>query len=78
MDYPNRRRLKILGHMRVENAADVPAEDLATVELPDYRALVERVVTIEVTAFDWNCPQHITQRYTEAEFEQLQNSGSMT
>jgi predicted pyridoxine 5'-phosphate oxidase superfamily flavin-nucleotide-binding protein len=68
MDYPNRQRLKILGHMRVENAQDVPAEDLAAVELPDYRALVERVVYIEVAAFDWNCPQHITQRYTESEW----------
>ena len=37
------------------------------VELPDYRARVERVVVIEVEAFDWNCPQHITPRYTEAE-----------
>jgi predicted pyridoxine 5'-phosphate oxidase superfamily flavin-nucleotide-binding protein len=68
MDYPNQRRLKILGHMRVENTADVPAEDLAEVELPDYQALVERVVYIEVAAFDWNCPQHITQRYTESEW----------
>jgi predicted pyridoxine 5'-phosphate oxidase superfamily flavin-nucleotide-binding protein len=78
MDYPKRRRLKILGHMRVENARDVPTEDLAAVELPDYRALVERVVYIEVAAFDWNCPQYITQRYTEAEFGQLQNGGSAT
>ena len=59
MDYPNRRRLKILGHMRVENANN---------ELPDYRAQVERLVHIDVVAFDWNCPQHITQRYTESEF----------
>ena len=58
--------------MRVENAKDVPTEDLAAVELPDYRALVERVVYIEVAAFDWNCPQYITQRYTEKEFEGLQ------
>lgn len=71
MDYPNRRRLKILGHMRIESAQDVPAEDLAAVELTGYRALVERVVYIEIAAFDWNCPQHITQRYTEAEFDQL-------
>lgn len=78
MDYPNRRRLKVLGHMRVENAHDAPAEDLAAVELPDYRALVERVVYIDVVAFDWNCPQHITQRYTNAEFDQLQKLGSTT
>jgi hypothetical protein len=73
MDYPNHQRLKIPGHTRVENAQDVPA-----VELPNYRALLERVVYIDVAALDWNGPQHITQRYTEAEFEQLQNSGRTT
>ena len=60
MDYPNKRRLKILGHMRVEES---------TFELTEYRAQVERLVHIDVVAFDWNCPQHITQRYTEAELE---------
>ena len=49
MDYPNRRRLKILGHMRVENAQAVSQADLAAVELPDYRAQVERVVYIDGT-----------------------------
>ena len=71
MDYPNRRRLKILGHMRVENVQDVPTGDLAAVELPGYRAHVERVVFIDIVAFDWNCPQHITRRYTESEFKKL-------
>ena len=75
MDYPNRRRLKILGHMRVESAQAASREDLAAVELPDYRAQVERIVYIDIAAFDWNCPQHITQRYTESEFLQLQDSG---
>jgi len=72
MDYPNRRRLKILGHMRVEQASAVPPGDLANVTLPDYQAIVERVVYIDVVAFDWNCPQHITKRYTESEYAQLQ------
>ena len=27
----------------------------------------ERGVTIKVEAFDWNCPQHITPRISEAE-----------
>lgn len=71
MDYPNRRRLKILGHMRVEDARAVSPEVVAQVELPGYRALVERVVFIDVAAFDWNCPQHITRRYTELEFDQF-------
>lgn len=68
MDYPNRRRLKILGHLRVENAADAPEQDRVAVSLPDYRAEVERIAYIDVSAFDWNCPQHITRRFTEAEW----------
>ncbi len=38
-------------------------------EVDDYRARVERGFTIHVEAFDWNCPQHITPRFTEAEIE---------
>ena len=72
MDYPNRRRLKLLGHMRVENASDVSSDVLAAIKPPNYRALVERIVTIDVVAFDWNCPQHITPRYTEAEIRTLE------
>ena len=68
MDYPNRRRLKILGRMHVEDVGSLSPDVLAQVETTDYRAIVERVVLIDVAAFDWNCPQHITQRYTEQEF----------
>jgi len=68
MDYPHRKRLKILGHMHVLNAADVTPGLLAAVHSDDYRAKIERVVIINVSAFDWNCPQHITRRYTEEEF----------
>jgi len=74
MDYPNRRRLKVLGHMRVLDAEVAAAKDLEAVELPDYRAQIERIVYIDVAAFDWNCPQHITPRYTEIEFARLQNA----
>lgn len=66
MDYANRRRLKIFGRMTVVHAADdpAPAADLA---VPRYRGHVERAVTIVVEAFDWNCPQHITPRFTQEE-----------
>ncbi len=62
MDYPNRRRLKVLGRMHVADEATV-----AALAEPGYRARVERGFVIEVAAFDWNCPQHITPRFTEAE-----------
>ncbi|MGX1099380.1 pyridoxamine 5'-phosphate oxidase family protein [Amorphus sp. MBR-141] len=68
MDYAHRRRLKVFGRMRIVDAADDPdlAERLA---VPGYAGRVERSVLIAVEAFDWNCPQHITPRFTEAELE---------
>jgi predicted pyridoxine 5'-phosphate oxidase superfamily flavin-nucleotide-binding protein len=66
MDYANRRRLKIFAHVEVKNLADNP--DLAAaVATPGYKAKPERVMLFHLDAFDWNCPQHITQRFTEAE-----------
>lgn len=67
MDYANRRRLKILGHMRMDNNTSSEVGEATTQGLNNYQATVERTVTIEVVAFDWNCPQHITPRYTEHE-----------
>ncbi len=67
MDYPNQRRLKILGHARIEPAGTNPALVEQVVADPSTRALVERVVVIEVTAFDWNCPKYITPRFTADE-----------
>ena len=69
MDYMNRQRLKVLGHLRFVAVPDAAPELVRKVELPDYRARVERVALIDVTAFDWNCPQHITPRYTLAQVE---------
>lgn len=68
MDYTKRRRLKILGRMRFDDASVVSANVLERIALRDYEAHIERVGVIDVVAFDWNCPQHITPRYTEAEF----------
>ena len=66
MDYANRRRLKILGRARLVGASEEPAL-IARLEPPRYRARVERAVIIAVEGYDWNCPQHITPRFTEAE-----------
>ena len=63
MDYPNRRRLKLIGHA---HASDDPA-DVRRVMPPDYAAEPERAWLIDVVGYDWNCPQHITPRFTEAE-----------
>jgi predicted pyridoxine 5'-phosphate oxidase superfamily flavin-nucleotide-binding protein len=57
MDYAARRRLKLLGRMRLEEPTPQPAA-----------AGVEAWAEVRIEAFDWNCPQHITPRYTAAEF----------
>lgn len=69
MDYSHRARLKILGHAWV----DKPDSHSALVRtLPGAeRKLVERVMVIDVVGFDWNCPQHITPRYSLEEVEEL-------
>jgi hypothetical protein len=69
MDYASRRRLKILGRVEIrEVGAD---ESLASrLAVPGYKAVVERAVLVHLAGFDWNCPQHITPRFTLDEIEQ--------
>ena len=68
MDYPNQRRLKIYGHARIITAEEDPIL-IGSFADPAYDAVVERAVLVAVEAFDWNCPQHITRRFTAAELE---------
>lgn len=66
LDQAHQRRLKVLGTAEVVDARDDPA--LAErLTVPGYPAKVERVVLVRVRGFDWNCPQHITPRFTAAE-----------
>lgn len=63
VDYPHQARLKVLGTAEVlegERARDW----IGKVRMPEYTAVVERVLIIRVQALDWNCPQHITPRFT--------------
>ena len=66
MDYPHRARLKMLGRAAVVDAAQDPAL-MADLTVEGYRAKVERAIVVDVVAYDWNCQQHITPRWTEAE-----------
>ena len=69
MDYPGRTRLKVMGHARVLDAREEPDVAAQVVPDPDLRAKTERLFVVEVVSFDWNCPQHITPRYTLKEIE---------
>ena len=66
MDYPNRQRLKLMATTEVFDAADRP-DLVEQLRDPSYPGRVERVVLLHVVAFDWNCPQHITPRFTDEE-----------
>jgi predicted pyridoxine 5'-phosphate oxidase superfamily flavin-nucleotide-binding protein len=68
MDYPNRTRLKLFGHARA--VEDDPAL-LARLAPQGTAARTERAVLVRIAAFDWNCPQYITPRWTQAEIGDL-------
>ena len=68
VDYPAQARLKLLARARLVERADDPAlaERLTP---PEFAGKVERSVVLTVEGFDWNCPQHITPRFTQAELD---------
>jgi hypothetical protein len=68
MDYPNRRRLKIYARIEAKDLSAEPAL-AAKLDMPGYKGKVERAFLLHLEAFDWNCPQHITPRFSELELE---------
>jgi predicted pyridoxine 5'-phosphate oxidase superfamily flavin-nucleotide-binding protein len=70
MDYANRQRLKILAEAEVRDAGEVP-ELIGKLENKGYKAKIERAIILRVRAFDWNCPQHITPRFTIEEVKRM-------
>src|SRR5690606_4294553 len=70
IDHARRQRLKVWGRARIVHEDEAP-ELIARLEVPSYRARIERAYLIRVEALDFNCPQHITPRYTEEEIAEL-------
>lgn len=69
MDYARRARLKIYAHVE-ELALDDDPDLTALVTVPGYKAHLERVFRVRLESFDWNCPQHITPRFSEHEISE--------
>lgn len=73
VDYPARARLKIYA-----KAAIVELEDHSDLyellDLNDYKFKPERMMVLHIEAYDWNCPQHITPRYTVEDIEEAFSS----
>jgi predicted pyridoxine 5'-phosphate oxidase superfamily flavin-nucleotide-binding protein len=64
LDFANRQRIKVWGRARVVENDAALMERLVD---PGYRARPERAIVFAIEAWDINCSQHITERYTQAE-----------
>jgi uncharacterized protein len=71
MDYPYQTRLKILGRVEVHEHDSEAAALIQSFRSKEDSGVIERVILIHVEGFDWNCPQHITPRYTVEELEDV-------
>jgi len=70
MDYANQRRLKVLAEAEIKDASEAP-ELIEKLRTADYKAKIERAMILHLEAFDWNCPQHITPRFTMEEIKAM-------
>lgn len=67
MDYAHQSRLKILGRVKIHEGDAEALKLIESLRMASVKSPVERALLIHVEAFDWNCPQHITPRFTEKE-----------
>ncbi|HEY9048146.1 MAG TPA: pyridoxamine 5'-phosphate oxidase family protein [Ohtaekwangia sp.] len=69
MDYASKTRLKLFATVSIHELNERP--DLAERLMPKgYAAKAERIMLFHIQGYDWNCPQHITPRYTEEEVQE--------
>jgi uncharacterized protein len=68
VDYPAKARLKIYAKAEIVELKDNPAL-YDSLDLKEYKFRPERMMVLHIEAYDWNCPQHITPRYTVEEIE---------
>jgi len=69
VDYPSGARLKIYANAEVVGLKDSP-ELYHLLNVEEYKFYPERMILLTVEAYDWNCPQHIVQRFTIPEIEE--------
>ena len=72
VDYPSRTRLKIYAKAEIISVTAQP-ELFALLDLEHYSFRPDQLMTLHIEAFDWNCQQHITPRYTIGEIEEAFN-----
>jgi predicted pyridoxine 5'-phosphate oxidase superfamily flavin-nucleotide-binding protein len=68
VNYPAKARLKIFAKAEVVELNDNPSL-FKSLDLKAYKFKPERMMILHIEAYDWNCPQHITPRYTIEEID---------
>lgn len=70
VSYPMRARLKIYAEAEIVEIQDNPKlfQELSP---EDYKCKPERLMLFHIKAYDWNCPQHITPKYSIPEMQKL-------
>lgn len=69
LDYPAKARLKIFAEAELVELKDNP-ELFKRLSPEDYKFRPERMLVLHIKAFNWNCPQHITPKYTLEEIQE--------
>lgn len=77
IDYPTKTRLKIYAKAEIVELKDNP-QLYDVLNLEDYEFRPDRMMILHIEAFDWNCPQHITARYTYEDIEEVFTSQKAT
>jgi predicted pyridoxine 5'-phosphate oxidase superfamily flavin-nucleotide-binding protein len=75
LDYPTKTRLKIFAEAEIVELKNDPAL-FNLLNLENYKFRPERMMVLHVKAYDWNCPQHITPRYTMEEITEAFNNNN--
>ena len=75
LDYPTKTRLKIFSEAEVVELKNDPSL-FNQLNLENYKFRPERMMVLHVRAYDWNCPQHITPRYTMEEITEAFNNNN--
>ncbi|RZJ23640.1 MAG: pyridoxamine 5'-phosphate oxidase [Acinetobacter sp.] len=69
LDQAARARLKMFTEVELVNLSDRP-DLLEKLSLVDYKYKAVRIMLFKIKGYDWNCPQHITPRYTQQEVQE--------
>jgi uncharacterized protein len=70
ISYSHQARLKIYAEVKTVEIAE-NQELFNKLQITDYKHKPERMMVFDIVAFDWNCPQQITPRFTEEEIREI-------